>query len=121
MLHVDGDFRATFLAAAEAVDAIPDTVPNGRRWATGTTAGWTIAIRYDGTLIHVEKNAQGRFIWQQYKLGNLVTPTRLARDRDVATRARVSNGPLGQHFPAAIEAMTATGFDLASDPPSQCP
>lgn len=54
------------------------------------------------------------------RLGNLVTPTRISRERDLATRARIHNGPLGQHFPAAIEALTAAGFGL-SDPPSQCP
>jgi len=57
---------------------------------------------------------------QQYKLGNLVTPTRISREPDLATRARIRNGPLGQHFPAAIQALTAAGFGLA-DPPSRCP
>jgi hypothetical protein len=89
-------------------------------FATGTTMGWTIAIRCDGTLIRVEKDPQGGLTWQQYRLGNLVTLTRVSRERDLATRARIHNGPLGQHFPAAIEALTATGFGL-SGPPSQCP
>jgi hypothetical protein len=120
ILHVDGHARNTFLLAAEALDAIPDTARMAAVFATGSTAGWTIAIRCDGTLIHVEKNPQGGFTWQQYRLGNLVTPTRVSRERDLAARARIHNGPLGQHFPAAIEALTATGFGL-SDPPSQCP
>jgi hypothetical protein len=120
VLHVDGNARNTFLLAAEALDAIPDTTRMAAVFATGTTEGWTIAIRYDGTLIHVEKNPQGGLTWQQYRLGNLVTPTRVSRERDLATRARIHNGPLGWHFPAAIEALTAAGFGL-SDPPSQCP
>ena len=31
--------------------------------------GWTIAIRCDGTLIHVERDPQGGLTWQQYRLG----------------------------------------------------
>jgi hypothetical protein len=120
ILHVDGHARNTFLLAGEAIDAIPDTARMAAVFATGTTTGWTIAIRCDGTLIHVEKNPQGGLTWQQYKLGNLVTPTRISREPDLATRARIRNGPLGQHFPAAIQALTAAGFGL-SDPPSRCP
>jgi hypothetical protein len=120
VLHVDGNVRNTFLLAAEALDAIPDTMRMAAVFATGITTGWTIAIRYDGTLIHVERDPQGGLTWQQYRLGNLVTPTRVSRERGLATRARIPNGPLGQHFPAAIEALTATGFGL-SDQPSQCP
>ena len=93
---------------------------NGRRIRDRHHGGWTIAIRCDGTLIHVERDPQGGLTWQQCRLGNLVTPTRVSRERDLATRARIHNGPLGQHFPAAIEALTAAGFGL-SDPPSQCP
>jgi len=120
VLHVDGNARNTFLLAAEALDAVPDTTRMAAVFATGSTEGWTIAIRCDGTLIHVEKNPQGGRTWQQYRLGNLVTATRVSRERDLATRARIHNGPLGQHFPAAIEALTAAGFGL-SDPPTQCP
>ena len=69
----------------------------------------------------VEKDPQGRVTWQQYRLGNLVTPTRVSRERDLATRARIHNGPLGQHFPAAIEALAAAGVDHSADPPSNCP
>lgn len=120
VLHIDGNARNTFLLAAEALDAIPDATRTAAVFATGNAEGWTIAIRCDGTLIHVEKDLRGGLTWQQYRLGNLVTPTRISRERDLATRARIHNGPLGQHFPAAIEALTATGFGL-SDPPSQCP
>lgn len=120
VLHVDGNARNTFLLAAEALDAIPDTTRTAAVFATGTTEGWTIAIRHDGTLIHGEKNPQGELTWQQYRLGNLVTPTRLSRERDLANRARIRNGPIGQQFPAAIEALTTAGCGL-SDPPSPCP
>jgi hypothetical protein len=120
ILHVNGHARNTFLLAAEALDAIPDTARMAAVFATGSTAGWTIAIRCDGTLIHVEKNPQGGLTWQQYRLGNLVTPVRISREHDLAARARIRNGPLSQHFPAAITALTTAGFGL-SDPPSQCP
>lgn len=120
ILHVDGNARNTFLLAAEALDAIPDATGRAAVFATGATEGWTITIRCDGTLIHVEKNSQGKLTWQQYRLGSLVTPTRISREGDLATRARIHNGPIGQHFPTAVEALTATGFAL-SDPPSQCP
>jgi hypothetical protein len=82
--------RNTFLLAAEALDAIPDAARMAAVFATGATEGWTIAIRYDGTLIHVEKNPQGARTWQQYRLGNLVTPTRVSRERDLATPAPAS-------------------------------
>ena len=85
ILHIDGHARNTFLLAAEALDAIPDTARMAAVFATGTTAGWTIAIRCGGTLIHVEKMPQGGFTWQQYRLGNLVTPTRISREPDLAT------------------------------------
>lgn len=120
LLHVDGGFRNTFLPAAEAVDAIPDTARPVAAYATGATEGWTIAIRCDGTLIHVERSPQGGLTWQQYKLGSLTSPTGLARDPERRNRARVNHGRQDQHFPAAIEALTATGFGL-SDPPTECP
>lgn len=86
VLHVGGNARNTFLLAAEALDAIPDTTTRmAAVFATGTTDGWTIAIRCDGTLIHVEKDLRGGLTWQQYRLGNLVTPTRISRERDLAT------------------------------------
>jgi hypothetical protein len=122
LLHVDVSAGATFPKAAEAIDAIPDADGAVGVLATGGTAGWSIAIRPgDGTLIHVERTPSGQFTWRQYRLGSLTTPTRIGRDPEVATRARISNGPLSQPFPAALQALTATGFDLASDPPSRCP
>jgi hypothetical protein len=120
LLHVDGSFRNTFLPAAEAVDAIPDTARPVAVYATGAAAGWTIAIRCDGTLIHVERSPHGGITWQQYRLGSLTTPTGLARDPERRNRARVSHGRQDQHFPAAVEALTVTGFGL-SDPPTDCP
>ena len=120
LLHVDGGFRNTFLPAAEAVDAIPDTARPVAVYATGAAAGWTIAIRCDGSLIHVERSPQGGLTWQQYKLGGLTNPTGLARNPERRNRARVNHGRQDQHFPAAIEALTATGFGL-SDPPTECP
>jgi hypothetical protein len=121
LLHVAVSSGSTFPKATEALDAIPDGVGTVAVLATGRTAAWTIAIRCDGTLIHVERNVQGAFTWRQYRLGSLTTPTRIGRDPEVATRARISNGPLSQPFPAAVAALTATGFDLSTDPPSHCP
>jgi hypothetical protein len=122
LLHVDVSAGATFPKAAEAIDAIPAGAGAVGVLATGGTAGWSVAIRPgDGTLIHVERTPAGQFTWRQYRLGSLTTPTRIGRDPEVATRARISNGPLSQPFPAALQALAATGFDLASDPPSPCP
>jgi hypothetical protein len=121
LLHVAVGSSATLARAAEALDAIPDMpVPVGVL-ATGATTAWTIAIRSDGTLIHVERGAQGAVTWRQYKLSPLTSPTRIGRDPDAATRSRVNHGPLQAPFPAALEALAVTGFDLAADPPSACP
>jgi hypothetical protein len=121
LLHVALGSAATLPRAAEALDAIADMPGPVAVLATGTTTAWTIAIRRDGTLIHVERNAQGAVTWRQYKLSPLTSPTRIARDPDAATRSRVNHGPLQAPFPAALDALAATGFDLAADPPSACP
>jgi hypothetical protein len=121
LLHVALGATATLPRAAEALDAIPDMPGPVAVLATGTTTAWTVAIRRDGTLIHVERAAQGAVTWRQYRLSPLTSPTRIARDPDAATRARVNHGPLQAPFPAALEALAATGFDLAADPPSPCP
>jgi hypothetical protein len=121
LLHVALGAAATLPRAAEALDAIPDMPGPVAVLATGGTAAWTIAIRCDGTLIHVERNTQGAVTWRQYTLSPLTSPTRIARDPDAATRSRVNHGPLQAPFPAALQALAATGFDLAADPPSACP
>ncbi|HTU77001.1 MAG TPA: hypothetical protein VMG38_26115 [Trebonia sp.] len=121
LLHLDLGSAATLSRAAEALDAIPDMPGPVAVLATGVTAAWTIAIRQDGTLIHVERSAQGAISWRQYKLSPLTGPTRIGRDPDAATRSRVNHGPLQAPFPAALEALAATGFDLSADPPSPCP
>jgi hypothetical protein len=121
LLHIDLSSAATLPRAAEALDAIPDIQGPVAVLATGITSAWTIAIRCDGTLIHVERNAQGGITWRQYRLSPLTSPTRIGRDPDAATRSRVNHGPLQAPFPAALEALAATGFDLAADPPSACP
>ncbi len=121
LLHIDLGTTATLPRAAEALDAIPDLPGPVAVLATGITTAWTIAIRCDGTLIHVERTAQGTIIWRQYKLHPLTSPTRIARDPEAATRSRLNHGPLQAPFPAALEALAATGFDLTADPPSPCP
>jgi hypothetical protein len=120
LLHVDGDFRATFLPAAEALEAVPGT-GTVAVWSTGTTAAWTLAVRRGGTLIRVEKGAQGQFTWHHYTLGALTTPVGIARDPERANRTRIAHGPLNRPFDEAIEALAATGVSLTTDPPSQCP
>jgi hypothetical protein len=120
LLHVHGEIRATFLAAAEALDAVPGT-DTAAVWATGGGAGWTIAIRDQGTLVRIEKNSQGQVTWWQYTLGSLTSPTGIARDPELGNRARIRHGALTQPFPAAIQALAAAGVDLSSDPPSECP
>jgi len=121
LLHLALGSAATLPRAAEVLDAIPDMPGPVGVLATGITTAWTIAIRTDGTLIHVERNAAGTVTWRQYRLSPLAGPTRIARDPDAATRSRVNHGPLQAPFPAALEALATTGFDLAADPPSPCP
>jgi hypothetical protein len=120
VLHVDGEFRTTFSPAAETLEAVPGTGV-AAVWATGRTAGWTIAIRHDGTLIRVEKNPQGQMTWWHYSLGNLTSPTGIVRDPELANRARIRYGALKDPFPEAIQALAAAGMDLTADPPSDCP
>jgi hypothetical protein len=119
LLHIRGDFRATFLPAAEALDAITG-VDHAAVWATGRTADWTVAIRHDGTLIRVEKR-QNRITWWHYNLSNLISPSGIARNQDLANRARIPHGALNQAFPGAQRILAAIGFDLVNDPPSECP
>jgi hypothetical protein len=120
LLHVDGDFRATFLPAAQALEAVPGT-GTVTVWATGSTAAWTLAVRCDGTLIRVERGIAGRFTWHHYRLGALTSPVGIARDPERANRTLISHGPLNRPFDEAIEALVATGVNLAADPPSECP
>ena len=120
LLHVHGDFQATSLPAAEALDAVPGT-STAAVWATGTTTGWTIAIRDSGTFIRIEKKPHGQVTWQHYRLGPLTSPTGVARDPELANRVRIRYGALGIPFPAAIQALAAAGMDLSADPPSDCP
>lgn len=120
LLHVHGEFRATFPPAAEALDAVAG-MDGAAVWATGVTAGWTIAIRDAGTLIRIEKSPQGPVTWQHYRLGTLSSPTGIARDPELANRVRIRYGALGVPFPAALAALTAAGMDLSADPPSDCP
>jgi len=120
LLHVDGEFRATFSPAAEALEAIPGTGA-AAVWATGPMGGWTIAIRHDRTLIRVEKSPKGAVTWWHYSLGSLTGPTGIARDAELANRARIRHGLLGEPFPAAVQALAGAGIDLSADPPSDCP
>ena len=120
LLHVHGEIRATFPAAAEALDAVPGT-DTAAVWATGTGAGWTIAIRDQGTFVRIEKNPQGQVTWWHYSVGSLTSPTGIARDPELGNRARIRHGALTQPFPAAIQALAAAGVNLSADPPSDCP
>ncbi len=120
LLHVDGDFRATFLPAAEALEAISGTGPV-TVWATGATTAWTLAVRHDGTLIRVERGPQGQFTWHHYALGALTSPVGIARDPERANRTRIAHGPLNRPFDEAIKALAATGVNITADPPSECP
>jgi hypothetical protein len=119
LLHVSGDYRGTFLPAAEALDAVPGT-GMAAVWATGGTPAWTILIRDSDALIRIEKNPQGQVTWWHYRLSNLTRPTSIARDPELGNRARIGHGALNQPFPEAIQAMTAVGA-TPSDPPSACP
>ena len=104
----------------EALDAVPGT-DTAAVWATGTGAGWTIAIRDQGTFVRIEKNPQSQVTWWHYSLGSLTSPTGIARDPELGNRARIRHGALTQPFPAAIQALAAAGVDLSADDPSNCP
>jgi hypothetical protein len=119
LLHVDGEFRATFLPAAEALEAMPGT-GTAAVWATGSTPGWTLVIRDADSLIRIERNPQGQVTWWHYRLGGMSRPTGIARDPEIGNRARIKHGALNQPFPEAVQAMTTVGAS-PSDPPSACP
>lgn len=119
LLHIDGDFRVPFLPAAEALDAIGGVDPIGA-WATGRSAAWTVVTRNGDTLIRVDRQ-KGRLMWWHYRLSNLISPSGIARDQDLANRVRIPHGPLSQAFPEAQRALVAIGFDPATEPPSTCP
>jgi hypothetical protein len=120
LLHVQTSGRGTFLHAAEALESMPGDL-DAAVWATGTTPAWAIAVRFEGSLVHVESDARGQLLWRQYRLGPLATPTALARNPELAARSRVNHGALKNPFPEAIRALVATGVDLAGGTPSDCP
>jgi len=120
LLHVNGEFRGTFLPAAEALDAIPG-VGIAAVLATGTTDGWTLAIRDQDSLIRVEKNPNGQLTWWHYSLTRLVTATGIARDHELANRLRQKYRRLDEHFPAALAALAKAEIDLSTDPLADCP
>jgi hypothetical protein len=119
LLHVDGEFRATFLPAAEALETMPGT-GSVAAFATGSTPAWTLLIRDADALVRIDKNPQGQVTWWHYRLGGMTRPTSIARDPEIGNRARIRHGALNQPFPEAIQAMTAVGASPA-DPPTECP
>lgn len=120
LLHVDGEFRATFLPAAEVLDAIPGA-GIAAVLATGTTEGWTLAIRDQDSLIRIEKNQNGQLTWWHYGLTSLITATVIARDHELANRVRKKYRRLDEHFPAALAALARAEIDLSKDPLADCP
>jgi hypothetical protein len=119
LLHIDGDFRVPFLPAAEGLDAIPG-IHRIAVWVTGRSAAWTVVTRHGDTLIRVDK-LKGRIMWRHYRLSNLISPSGIAHDQDLAIRVRIPHGPLNQAFPEAERALLTTGFNPATEPPSSCP
>jgi hypothetical protein len=120
LLHLQSGGRGTFLHAAEVLEHMPGGT-DAAVWATGTTSAWAIAVRFEGTLVHVESDARGQLLWRHYRLGPLATPTALARNPELATRSRIGHGALKNPFPEAIQALLATGVDLTGGTPSDCP
>ena len=120
LLHIDGDFRVPFIPAAEALDAIAGIAPVAV-WATGSSAAWTLVTRHDDTLIRIDKQKDRIMWWRHYRLSNLISPTGIAHDQDLANRVRIPHGPLNQAFPEAQRAFVAIGFDPAAEPASSCP
>ena len=119
LLHISSSFRAPFLPAAEALDAITGTTPV-TVWVTGSSGDWSVAVRQGDTLIRVDKQ-RNRIMWWHYRLSNLISPTRIAHDPELANRARIPHGPFSQPFPEAQRALAAVGFDPAGYPPPGCP
>jgi hypothetical protein len=119
LLHISSSFRTPFLPAAEALDAITGTTPVAV-WVTGGSGDWSVAARQADTLIRVDKQRR-RIMWWHYRLSSLISPTGIARDPELANRARIPHGPLSQAFPEAHRALAAVGFDPADDPPAVCP
>ncbi|GAB3137191.1 hypothetical protein GCM10027290_02470 [Micromonospora sonneratiae] len=115
VLHVHGAFRNPFTAAAEALDAA-DRTDMLAVWATNTHGGWALAVRSGQDLFHIELS-RGLVMWRHYRLGRLTTATRLCRDSELASRLRVSHGPLTQPIPGATTAFLRVGLDVAHGPP----
>lgn len=120
LLHVDVDARSVVLPAAEALDAIAGD-QRAAVWATGLSQAWTIAIRDAGTLIRVDKDAQGQVTWHHFRLGPLTSPVGIAREPGQASRARIPHQALNRPFDEAVRALVATGINVSADPPSECP
>jgi hypothetical protein len=118
VLHVRGEFRAPFAAAAEVLDSITD-MPVAAAWATNHRGEWALAARQDTELIHVEPAKVG-IAWRHYRLTSLITPTSISRNGDLASRARVRHVPLTKCFPEALAVLNATGIDMAEGPPVEC-
>lgn len=120
LLHVDVDARSLALPAAEALDAISGD-NRVAVWATGPGQAWSIAIREAGTLIRIDKDPQGRVTWHHFRLGPLISPVGIARDPQLAGRARIAHQALNRPFDEAIRALVAVGIDPAADSLSECP
>jgi hypothetical protein len=118
VLHVHGDFRIPFTAAAEALDALTGVDPTAV-WATNDDGRWTLVARQEDDLIHVETQ-KANVTWRHYRLSNLISPTGIARDGNVASRARVKHVPLVQPFPEAVAVLAAVGVDVTDGPPAAC-
>jgi hypothetical protein len=119
LLHVRSGNRGTFLQAAQALEYVTDGV-DVAVWSTGPTSLWAIAARSGSDLFHIESDARGQVLWRHYRLGPLATPTALARNPELATRARVNHGPFRDPFPEAIAALQANGVELTSGTPLDC-
>lgn len=119
LLHVSSSFRTPFLPAAEALDEIIG-INSAIVWATGRSGDWAVAAREGTTLIRVDKQRHGTS-WWHYRLNNLVSATRIAREPELATRARIHHGPLNQPFAEAENILASVGFDPADQPPCACP
>jgi hypothetical protein len=120
LLHVRSSGRGTFLQAAQALESVPAGT-DAAAWSTGPTQAWAVAARIGRELFHVESDARGQVLWRHYRLGPLATPISLARNPELANRARVGHGALKDPFPEAVSALAATGVNLAGGPPSDCP
>ena len=115
VLHIHGSFRNAFSAAAETSDKV-DSLDEVAVWATSTHGNWALVVRSNRELFCIEPTT-GPVMWRHLRLNPLATASRIARDRELASRLRVPHGPLRNAIPEAMATFVRIGLDIAHMPP----